>query len=194
MNSFTCESKDHKPIKYDLNLLNLTSIQKDMIKNHISKYNANELKDAPLKIKLSSDQQNELLHAHKEFIEFLREQFPGKNDVEIGLELEKEGELIFSKHALERLSQRFLDGTPDNFRRALKLFEFGELLNAAKENAIQLLFNPTSIESRVEFRTPPLCRINYRIVNDKTVLVVQENIFDVNLEYFKIITVIKKAA
>ena len=191
-----CRYKDGTTISFIENVFELTEEQRNALTDHVSKISKEEHRKNPHKMNVNDIQKKEILAFKEDLIDALKDAFSAISDEELAEKLYEEELIVFSPHALERLTERFTGQTDSPFGDLFKLLGMspqskGDLAREGTE----IFVKADTIGDKVEWSASEYCRINYSLKGDKTHLCVETQYLlddeEFN-EYFLVITVIKK--
>lgn len=190
----SCEYKDGTETYFFENVFELTDKQKEELKTKISQITREEHSADPYKMTINTTQQKEILQFHHDLISALKDAYSAESDKELAEQLEKEELIIFSRHALERLVERFSRQSNSPFSKIFEVFDLDpQSPDDLAIEATEILLKANQVQPKVEWNTSNFCRINYYLDGDKTILSV-ENHYLPDIEpddYFFVVTVMK---
>lgn len=193
--TISCSYKDGMVTCFYENIFKLTEEQKEELRVAISQMTKEEHRNRPYKMKISENQRSEIIKQHKVILKALKKVYSVDTDEQLAKNLYDDELIVFSEHALSRLSERFGVITDSPFSELYKRFDMdpSQPSELALE-AAEVFVRATTVESKIEWSTSEFCRANYYLDGDKTVLSVENQYLPgANTdEYFFVITVMKK--
>lgn len=191
----SCEYRDGTEIYFFENVFELTPTQKEELKSKISQLTMEEHKQNPFKMTINSTQEKDILQVHKDIISALKEAYSVESDEELADILYENELIVFSKHALSRLVERFSGKTDSPFSKMYEALNLDpQTSSELASQATEVFVQANKVESKIEWSVSPYCRINYSLEGDKTTLSVENHYLpeeEIDKLYF-VVTVMKK--